>query len=75
MKYKAFFIFHHFGRAFIEASKTNFLERESLTSNVTDPMIFLMIFIFLFCCGKACDIKEFSGENSKLCCESQIMTR
>ena len=30
-----------------------------------DPLIILLIFIFLFCREKACDNKEFSRENSK----------
>ena len=38
--------------------------------NVTDPLIIPMIFIFLFCCEKAHDNKEFNHENSKPCCES-----
>ena len=43
--------------------------------NVTDPLIIPLIFIFLLCREKAHDNKEFSHENSKSCCESQIMTR
>ena len=34
-----------------------------------------MIFIFLSCPEKAHDNKEFSCENSKPCCESQMTTR
>ena len=35
--------------------------------NVTDILIILMIFIFLSCCEKVHDKKEFSRENSKPC--------
>ena len=34
-----------------------------------------MLFIFLCCCEKAHDNKEFSCENSKPFCESRITTR
>ena len=43
--------------------------------NVADPTIIPMIFIFLSCCEKAHDEKEFGRENSKPCHESQITTR
>ena len=37
--------------------------------------IIILSFIFLFCCEKAHDNKEFSHENSKPGRESQITTR
>ena len=42
--------------------------------NVTDPLIILLIFIFLSYREKAHDNKRFSGENSKPCHESRIAT-
>ena len=39
--------------------------------NGIDPLIIPLIFIFLPCCEKAHDNKEFSHENSKPLCESQ----
>ena len=38
------------------------------------PLTIPMIFVFLSCREKANDNKEFSRENSKPCCESQITT-
>ena len=46
------------------------LNNFSCCLNVTDPLIIPVIYIFLSCCEKAHDNKEFSHENSKLCCES-----
>ena len=47
--------------------------------NVTDPLInpliIPLIFVFLSCCEKAHDSKEFSRENSKPRRESRITTR
>ena len=53
----------------------NHIQNIYINSNPTHTFIIPLIFIFLSCREKAHDSKEFSCENSKPRCESQITTR
>ena len=60
--------------------KTNTIQHRSVfkvlrqSSDITDPLLIPLIFIFLSCCEKAYDNKEFSRENSNPHSVPQITT-
>ena len=57
-----------------EKRNTINIGQSSPYSNVTDPLIIPLIFIFLSCHEKAQDNRKFSNKNLRPCCESHITT-